>query len=140
MSFQTLRIVGASATDDIYCHDFHDGLGEITWNMTRIERDAKAGVFGKPKTWVGIPEMDKDYLLNTDRAKVERFKLRPDILKIPVIAIEGKDLGPDCLSVECFCDGNHRLVAMAELGIDTFRLFLVPRELEKSYRVEFIVS
>jgi hypothetical protein len=37
-------------------------------------------------------------------------------------------------------DGNHRLVAIYENGSGSFQFYLVPRAIERSYRVTFKVS
>ena len=134
-----LRIYGASMTDTIYSIDFRDGRGEISWNVTRIMEACRLGRFGSPLDWVGeMPEIDDRWRENTDIGKIEFFKRRPDILAIPLIAVQsGKR--DDC-DLRCFIDGNHRLIAMTQLGIKTFKFYLVPGEVEKSYRVEFITS
>jgi hypothetical protein len=135
---RTIDISGGEMSDNIYCVDLGDG--EVCWNVTRITRDARAGLFGEPLQWRGpLPPPDPRVHQNCDRAKIELFKKRPDILAIPVLAIEGRPV-PDTVSIETFVDGNHRLVAIYENGSGSFQFYLVPRAIERSYRVTFKVS
>jgi hypothetical protein len=137
MSVTHIHILGGDPEDDCYGIDF--GEGEITWNATRALRAATKGEFGPPRTWTGaFPAIDGNAIFNCERAKIDFFKTRPDILKIPVIAVEGDDVGPDTVSILCFIDGNHRMMAMSELQYQSFRFYLVPRDREKEFRITFI--
>lgn len=131
-----LIVSGGGRDDECFTINFPEG--EINWNVTKIKAACAKGKFGPPLEWdAPFPATDPLAPENTDRAKIDFFKTRPDILAKPVIAIEGLDVGPGIISVLTFVDGNHRIIAMAELGCKTFNFYLVPRAVEHKYRINF---
>lgn len=132
---EVMHVIGGSMTDTIYTMDF--GYGDLCWNITAVERGIKEGLLGKPKRWKPpMPELADNWRENVDREKLDLFKTRPDILKIPLIGVG--TLGPDGMENRCFIDGNHRLIAMIELGYTSFKFYFLPPEIERNFRVVFM--
>lgn len=122
---------GAHLADDIF-EIVLDGV-EVVWNVTKLKHACQAGAFGDPVKMAmeGMPPADwsKGFL---DRVKVDAIKENPAALDDPVIAIESSK--PEFV-LSCVCDGQHRLAARQELGLPTFRTYIVPAARERLFRV-----
>lgn len=127
-----IRISGGEFTDTGFT--LEAVTPPITWNVTRLQRDADAGKFGPSRS---IP-MDRtrgpDWSRgNLSRATVDYIKAHPDILNKPGLVIASPPGSP--YPYLCFCDGQHRGTARWELGLPDVSFFVVPAEVEKNYRV-----
>lgn len=148
-----LVIRGANAFD-VTCHLNTEGLAGVTYNVTRITRDAISGRFGAPHAdFVDQLETLKpeDEWRNLDRAKVYHMvaqhtsgvkvpnHFRPgttcSILDIPLLAVETRVHG--IILARAPVDGNHRLKGRMLLGMKTLARYVVPETMERMYRVTF---
>lgn len=133
---KTLIISGAGPDDTCFTSDPRITGKEITWNVTRIQKDAAAGKFGKPvKIRMSVlppttPEADS----NIDWDKVDGILNDTDNNPInqAILAIGSPD------GISMFVDGNHRLAARRKANKFYFFAYIVPHEIEKNYRVRFI--
>lgn len=117
-------LAGATMDDAIY-------TGENgTWNVTRAIRDCRTGRHGLPIETDTAPAFFANHSIEFDQAKVDLFKTRPDILRIPLISIiyAGRGL---------LIDGIHRLRANFAQGIPTIEVYVIESEFEVQYRVTF---
>lgn len=126
-----LYINGCNITDLAFTLDARITGKEITWNVTKLKRDATAGVFGEPHRLPMniIPPMTDADKANIDWKKVELFAECPGILSEPVISI-GTPTG-----ILCFVDGSHRLVARQQRRFPAFETYIVPHDIERQYRI-----
>lgn len=133
MTNDAILIEGASLADLIYEITLAGGE-QVIWNVTKLQRACNAGEFGPPlrlpTALLQPPDFSKGYL---DRAKIERLKRIPDVLHMPAIAVRTPPGSPH--EFYCFVDGNHRIVALQELGVEHFTAFAVPHERERAFRV-----
>lgn len=133
-------IRGCSIGDDVFSTDPAIFGVEITWNVTRIQRDADAGRFGPPETQpVSIlPPMSSLANANVDwdkvaamvagyRADPERSILKKPSLQVAVAIRETLYRLP--------IDGNHRICARRLVGLPDFAFYTVPPGMELRYRV-----
>jgi len=122
-------LINNKLTDD--CFTLEVVEPNITWNISRIRRDAESGKFGPPGIFDmrGVPAPNYE-CGNLDLRKIEAFKTKPAILAIPVIGI-GDPRG----GVLCIADGQHRLTSRWELALPDFSMYIVPHEIEKKYRL-----
>ena len=122
-------INNAALTDTVFTTEICGE--EVTWNVTRIEQAIREEEWW-PYTLEVSDQIKPDYSKgNLDKDKVNLFKSRREILSIPVIGI----LSPTPDVIRCFCDGSHRLSAIYELGLPTFRVYLVSADRERLFRV-----
>jgi len=130
---RTLRITGATLLDDGFSLDLGPPEGTVHWNVSKIWRAVRKGVFGFPHRYpievAGANDWESG---NLERSRVDWIKEHPRVLELPAIAIE-----KDELQLLCFCDGNHRIAARVELGLPDFRAWVVPCGVEKDYRAKF---
>ena len=129
-----ITIVGIdSITDVVFTLEAVDP--PITWNVSRLQRAADAGMFGGP---VVIPTRNipaPDWALGgLSRERVDFLKRNQALLDEPTIAIENPPGAP--AAILCFVDGQHRVTARVELGLPYVRSFIVPHDVERQYRVE----
>lgn len=133
-----LRIFGASLFDVSFELDF-PGLPKIIWNVTRLQKDAELGKFGKPKRALisQLPPLDEDSWSKLDQEKVLGIiaKNDPTVINSPIISVIFEDKG---IFHSMIVDGNHRFSARSLLGKRTFRRYEIPPELESNYRVTMI--
>lgn len=154
-----LLISGASVFDTTFSiQNDPNGLPDMTWNITRIERDAFLGRFGAPER-IKFSELLKwehegDKWCNVDREKVYRFMNQPNthvrrpdwsmkgvaerdylLLELPAIAMTLQPASGPWLQFPI--DGNHRMLAREELGLADYERFVVPAKLEGEYRIRF---
>jgi hypothetical protein len=127
------RITGATFFDQIFEITLQTGE-TVIWNVTKLSAAAKAGAFGPPRfaRTVDLPQAEWGQWNAEDRAKVDWMKAHPAILEEPAIAIATDN--PNFL-ICCFADGQHRVTARQELGLPEIAFYLVPFEVERSYRV-----
>lgn len=128
-------INGCSISDLAFTLDARFTGEEITWNVTKLKRDAAAGIFGDPSRLPMhlIPPMTDADKANIDWKKVALFAECPNILVEPVISI-GSPTG-----ILCFVDGSHRLVARQQRGFPSFDTYIVPHDIERRYRITEMV-
>lgn len=128
----TIKIHGAKLSDQAFTIDL--GHEEVTWNVTRIQRDADCGLFGPAQRFaieaMKAPDWSKG---NLDRDKVNWIKRQPYILGSPALAIANPS--DSLYEILCFCDGQHRMTARWELQLPYFDTFVVPYDRERAYRV-----
>lgn len=133
----TFQIIGGSPTDQ--CFTLEAVTPNITWNVTRLRRDALSNLFGPPVSIptesVPPPNWQNGNLL---RDRVDWIKAHPEILNEPSIAIA--EAPGSARPVLCICDGNHRVTARQELGLPQVSFYLVPHEMEKSYRITILLD
>lgn len=133
MKPSTIVMSGASLADTCFVLDRRICGEEICWNVTRIERAAKAGAFGKP--WripmANLPPTTDEDRANVDWKKVLLFAEWPAVMSIPIISIGAKEPG----HIFCFIDGNHRLFARMERKLLDFETWVVPHDVERRYRI-----
>lgn len=114
---------------------------QVTWNVTRIERDARDGAFGKQ---ISVPmsilaPLTREMAANIDWSKVEKMLgahlQRPNEspLDIPILQV-AVNL-PDGRIMRIPIDGNHRICARRIAGYPDFKCYVVPPKLEGLYRV-----
>lgn len=124
-----------------------DILGaEVTWNVTRIERDARDGAFGKLVSvpMAALPPMSPAMMQHIDWPKVERMlgahlhQPNSSPLDIPVLQVAVKL--PSGIAMRIPVDGNHRICARRIVGYPDFQCWVVPPELESLYRVEAVIA
>lgn len=156
----TIVISGGSITDMMFAL-MRDDCPSIEWNTTRMERDAFNGRFGPPQDAL-FAHLEQsadpmDEFRHADRQKVLRFinlsnvpaarpnwntggtgdKLSMKLIDIPTITVvfvnpmNGKHYAIPV-------DGTHRLLARKQLGLKTFRRFVVPAHLEGEYRIQYM--
>jgi hypothetical protein len=128
------RISGAKLTDDIFSITLQTGEF-VCWNVTKLQRAAKAGFFGPPvyaKT-CDLPSAKWEAWGAEDRETVDWIKANADVLNEPAIAIASPR--PEYF-VNCFADGQHRITARQELRLDEVSFYVVPIEKERAFRVE----
>lgn len=135
-----IRITGCSIGDDVYTTDAAIFGEEITWNITRIQRDADAGLFGEPTI---VPMAALPPMTDAMRANVDWQKVRGMIGAHQIDPMKSV-LGKPALQVivdfrgtlyRISVDGNHRICARRMVGYGTFASFVVPIEIEGRYRV-----
>lgn len=113
----------------------------ITWNVTRIQRDALTRAFGE---LVSVPMANLPPLGPEERARIDWHKVeamlgahlhKPDEspLEIPVLQVALRR--PDGVTMRIPVDGNHRICARKIAGEADFKCYVVPPELEPLYRV-----
>ena len=138
-------ISGVSIGDTVFTTDPAIFGIDVTWNVTRIQRDADAGKFGKPETVPvsALPPMSSLANANIDWVKVHAMIQQyndgvPDaiVLKpsLQVMVPIGK------LFYRIPVDGNHRICARRVLGMTDFAFYCVPASLERRYRVTGLPS
>jgi hypothetical protein len=125
---------GCSLSDVGFTLDARIAGEEITWNVTKIQRDADAGLFGKPIgiAMASLPPMTDEDRANVDWLKEAHIMKDPAVLATPVLAIGSSKRAGD---IFCFVDGNHRICARMEAGLAGFESYVVPAELERCYRI-----
>lgn len=125
---------GCALTDTQFTLDRQIWGEEISWNVTRIQRDAAAGVFGPPEVvpMKAMPPMTAEHAENIDWEKVQDLLFAHAPLDVPVLEVT---FDHGCVLHRVPIDGNHRLVARQLLGMLDFRAFVVPVELERLYRI-----
>lgn len=136
-----LRVIsGVSIGDQVFSTDPAIFGIDITWNVTRIQRDADAGRFGPPETapMSVLPPMSSLANANVDWQKVasmiEKYKASPKdsvLLKpsLQVMVFVGETL------YRIPVDGNHRICARRVVGLPDFSFYTVPVAMESRYRV-----
>jgi hypothetical protein len=134
-----LVIEGATMNDTCFTLDSRITGEEITWNVSKIQRDADAGVFGRPckVAMKCLPKATAEDDANIDWDKVIELIANGETatgskaLEQPVLAIGSEE------GIFCFVDGNHRLAARYKLGLKDFSVYIVPHWCEAAYRVHF---
>lgn len=132
----TVHIFGAGITDEVFDLEL-PGL-TITWNVTKINEAAAAGLFGPPieLPLSYFPPMTEANWENIDRKKVsEIIRAGDKAIDEPVVNL--LFMRNDQLH-GMIVDGNHRLTARLVLGLESVSSYEVPPELERSYRVTFL--
>lgn len=129
-----IRVQGANLTDQVFTITLRTGE-VVTWNVTKLEAAAKAGVFGLPRylPTADLPPADWTNWDAEDRAKVDYLKHDLVTLNEPAIVIESEN--PDFL-FSCFADGQHRVTARQELKMRECAVYVVPLTMERAFRVE----
>ena len=127
------RVFGALLTDDIFTITLHTGE-TVTWNVTKLNAAATAGVFGLPRyaATSDLPPTNWSEWDASDRETVEYIKTDQRALDEPAIAIASPD---PAFALSCFADGQHRVTARQELGLPEISFYLVPLEMERTFRV-----
>lgn len=120
----TIVISGATFDDDTFTNDFG------TWNVTKAWADCIAGKHGQPWAVDTAEAMTANAGVEVDEAKVALFMTRPDILKIPGIAVMEK-------GALWLIEGAHRLNARSRLKLPDFPLYVIEEQHEPGYRVLF---
>jgi hypothetical protein len=135
MTEPLIQFVGCSITDEVYDLDPSIAGKAIMWNITNIQRDAEAGLFGPPiiRKMSVMPPQEAAHTANIDWPKVLRFCQMPDVLAKPILSL-------DCEGARHIVDGNCRLCARQRLGLEFFETYIVPEEMEKRYRVVVLVD
>jgi hypothetical protein len=130
---RVLMISNLEPGDHVYAADFNEH-GWITWNVTRMMRDAEAGMHGGLHTFPVPLFLKAVSMVEVDPATVEALR--------PVVRANQHStlLTFDLEGVTWLGDGHHRLHAMAMEGIPVFRAYRlnheVPIDLKNSrYRV-----
>lgn len=114
--------------------DIELGGEEITWNVTRLLREAEAGGFGPPALLRTDTLKPSDWSKgNLDRAKVDAIKRSPAALDRPAVLIQNPP--GSAYEFACFCDGQHRIAARMELGLADCSAFVVPWDRERDFRI-----
>jgi hypothetical protein len=133
---------GCSLADEEFTLDPEIWGDEISWNITRIQRDAISGILGPPEmiSISRLPPMGPQHEANIDRKKVSQMLaahascadgyLSP--LNIPVLQIIFEHHGK---LHRIPVDGNHRLYALMQLGLVTFDAYQVSAQTEHRYRI-----
>ncbi len=131
-------VTGAALTDDCFTITLRTGE-TVTWNVTKLNRAAKAGEFGPPvfAPTRDLPPARWDDWTDVDRATVEWIKQNPEVLNEPAIGIASPN--PDYF-INCFADGQHRITARQELGLPEISFYVVPLSKERRYRIEDLVA
>lgn len=138
-------ISGCNIGDDVFSTDPAIFGIEVTWNVTRIQRDADAGKFGKPESVpVSIlPPMSSLAKANVDWVKVHAMVQQytdgvpdPVVLK-PSLQVM-VSIGDMLYRIPV--DGNHRICARRLLGMPDFAFYAVPPAMERRYRVTGLPS
>ena len=127
-------VTGANLMD--VCFEITLETGEtVVWNVTELNRAAKAGAFGAVRylSMADIPAAEWSNWTADDRARVDQIKTDPAVLDDPVIAIESEHPG---FLLNCFADGQHRVTARQELGLAEVAFYLVPLGMERDFRIE----
>lgn len=132
---KVLTCSGASITDICFTLDARIMGHEITWNVTRMQRDAVQGLYGPPAKVpvANLPKPSAEDNANIEWDKVDRMIRDPHVLRMPALAI-GR---PEGDGVWVFVDGNHRIAAHMKRESAFFRCYIVPYWAEKHYRVTF---
>lgn len=138
MGHPTINIVGAGIFDTVFDITLVTGE-EVTWNVTKLQAAARTGKFGPPRhaRTSDLPPACWEKWGGLDRAKVDAIKRNPAALDEPAIAIASPR--PE-FAILCFADGQHRMTARQELGLDEISFYLVPQEAERAYRVEVVIT
>ena len=129
-----ITVVGVdSVFDVVFTLETVDPL--ITWNVTKLQRAADAGMFGAPIkiSTRNIPAPNWA-LGGLSRERVDFIKEDMSLLYRPVIAV-GNPPGSRA-EILCFVDGQHRVTARLELSLSYVRSFVVPHDVERRFRVE----
>ena len=140
MNMPTLVITGIGVTDEIFQTDPHINGQTLTWNISRIRRDAEAGFFGPPirKPMSELPIMSPEEAANIDWARVDALSHRPELLDRPALYVERVRDGRHGYR---YCvDGNHTVCARRKLGLADFATYVVPSDREENYRVRCFVD
>lgn len=138
-------IRGCSIGDNVFSTDPAIFGVEITWNVTRIQRDTDAGRFGKPETQpVSIlPPMSSLANANVDwdkvAAMVAGYRTDPErsVLQKPSLQV-AVAIGETLYRIPI--DGNHRICARRLVGLPDFAFYTVPSTMERHYRVTGLPS
>ncbi len=146
-----VHIEGAELKDVAFKINVPD-LPPLSWNVTRIQRDADAGLFGKPLV---IPTSVMPKLTNEMHANVDWFKVQAMIMNYAQWCADGKEplehiinkpslhvmlrTGPKQL-MRIPVDGNHRIMARILMGAADFQTFVVPSRLEEHYRIRTFIN
>jgi len=127
-------VTGASLADECFTLPLRTGE-TVCWNITKLNRAAKAGKFGPPvyARTCDLPPAQWDEWTEADRATVDWIKAHPEILDEPAIAIASPKPG---FLINCFADGQHRITARQELGLPEIAFYLVPLSAERAFRIE----
>jgi hypothetical protein len=148
MNIDGIDIVGAEQGDVTFTLNMPP-LPNITWNVTRIQRDADAGKFGKP---IRIARSEMPPLGPRERENVDWDKVRGMVLATadqyvngvpiertflekPVLHVLLRGFGHHTIRLPV--DGNHRILARFIAGADDFYSYVVPAEQEADYRIRF---
>lgn len=137
---KTIVIRGAGLGDDAFTTDPAVFGVRISWNATRIARDAAAGAFGAPEKvpMSLMPELPPAAVANIDWLKVfGQMAAHIDApstspLTVPVLQVLVQ-LQEQLYRVPV--DGNHRIMARRMLGMPYFESYVVPENLESRYRI-----
>ncbi len=134
MTTRIHRVTGARLTDQVFTITLLTGE-TVTWNVTKLNAAAKAGMFGAVRyaATEDVPPARWENWNETDRATVDWMKTHPAILDEPAIAIAAP-VEVD-FAISCFADGQHRITARQELRLPEILFYLVPLELERQFRV-----
>jgi hypothetical protein len=146
---KVINLLGCALTDTQFTLDPAIWGEEVSWNVTRIQRDACEGAFGPPEVvpMSLLPPMTREHSKNIEWERVHRLLLahasRTGLSKSGVVVGE-TPLDIPVLQVlfvhrgdlhRLPIDGNHRITARQFLGMQDFRSFIVPEELEGRYRI-----
>lgn len=135
-----IRIHGAAMTDTMFTTDVAIFGAEISWNVTRIQRDADAGMFGEPTiiAMSQLPPMSSLADANVDWEKVSSMirahDLNPASSAVSKPALQVMVHARDTL-YRIPVDGNHRICARRIIGYPTFSSYVVPEDIERDYRI-----
>lgn len=132
-----ILIRGANIEDTVFTSDAGILGFEVTWNVTRIQRDADAGRFGMAQTipMSVFPPMNDAMRSNIDWSKVKRIALDDEALAAPILMVCMLNPENDGAVIRVPVDGNHRLCARRLRGFDDFYAHIVTPRLEPGYRV-----
>lgn len=133
-------IGGVSIGDDVFTTDPAIYGVDITWNVTRIQRDADAGRLGRPETlpMSALPPMSSLATANVDWDKiagmVAGYRTDPaqSVLRKPSLQVM-VTIGETLYRFPV--DGNHRICARRLVGLPDFAFYTVPASIEARYRV-----
>lgn len=128
----TLVVQGADLLDTLF--ELETVEPPVVWNVSRLQRAAKAGEFGSPIAipceCIPAPDWTRG---NLSRERVDWIKQNRVVLDEPVISIANP---PDAkFPLLCFVDGQHRGTARQELGLPEVLTYIVPHDREREFRV-----
>jgi hypothetical protein len=132
------------------------GFPEITWDISRMERDVFRGQFGDPEEML-FSELTEypgnDKWGHLDKAKVLRFI---NLANVPATRLDWRNNGIGFIPMRLIdipsiavvvatgpttgaafpVDGNHRIMAREQLGYKSYTRFVVPSDREGDYRIQ----
>jgi hypothetical protein len=123
-----LIITGITGDDDTFTGEC--GGKYPTFNVSKAQRDCKAGKHGKPFLFPVAPAYEANRNVEVDEAKVQRYMNMPDVLVTPVIMVIENHRA-------WMIDGHHRLRALYRLGAADMLGYAIEEHHRRDYLVLF---